>query len=182
MSFTRTAGYSFATYPCVSPWCLYVSSPYTIFTGIKGTHERTVRTVRRTREGLITVACCNARHYPQTDRLTSYLLMIYDAWSTSRSFAREYTHYDRRSWFLFSVRSDFPHHTPFTRPCLVLISPMFAWICIISRYITNLLADARRPISISITNQLLLGLISAEEPREWRLTLASVSCRLAMAR
>lgn len=28
---------------------------------------------------LITVACCNARHFPQTDHLTSYLLMIYDA-------------------------------------------------------------------------------------------------------
>lgn len=29
-------------------------------------------------EGLITVAWCNANHYPQTERLTSYLLMIYD--------------------------------------------------------------------------------------------------------
>lgn len=29
-------------------------------------------------EGLITVACCNTCHYPQTDRLTSYLLIIYD--------------------------------------------------------------------------------------------------------
>lgn len=29
-------------------------------------------------EGLITVACCNTCHYPQTDRLTSYLLITHD--------------------------------------------------------------------------------------------------------
>lgn len=32
----------------------------------------------RPTEGLITVACCNTCHYPQTDRLTSYLLIIHD--------------------------------------------------------------------------------------------------------